>query len=263
MIPVVPIENLLITYQNLSPAVQTAEAQKDVIAQALREAFPAAQNIIEDEPNGVSLTGSLREAVPATLIVECRTCPQPDGWAIFQKPTFRVRNFRGQTQFDMAFETTARDQTRQSWLVSVHQAVETYQVVATDTISTQERITQDSVKIISCTDPVCASGKGFPNRQEAEEAVAKLLGQVARRPVPKGSLLAQRDVAAEHAVRPRDPISVTYERAPGLVIRARGEAVSAGRVGDTIRVRLLGAQSARGVEVRALITGPGEVSYVE
>ena len=79
-------------------------------------------------------------------------------------------------------------------------------------------------------------------------------GQVLKRHLNKGAVLTPAAVAANKVVKRGEGVSILAETG-GISIRAKGEALESGGIGDIIRVKNLNSNK----EIEARITGPGQV----
>jgi flagella basal body P-ring formation protein FlgA len=84
---------------------------------------------------------------------------------------------------------------------------------------------------------------------------AKIVGNAARRPLPRGTLLREADLQRPEVVEKNAGVTMTYD-GPGLQLTMRGKALAGGAVGDIIQVQ--NVTSKRTVE--AAVTGPNRVA---
>jgi len=84
---------------------------------------------------------------------------------------------------------------------------------------------------------------------------AKIVGNAARRALPRGTLLREADIQRPEAVEKNAGVTMTYEQ-PGVQLTMRGKALAGGAVGDVIQVQ--NVTSKRVVE--ASVTGPNRVA---
>jgi len=85
-------------------------------------------------------------------------------------------------------------------------------------------------------------------------SAAELVGRVARRTLLAGRPVLQDAVEDPRAVQNGALVQMVYTQ-PGLMITATGQALQAGRVGDSIRVRNVES----GIVVSGLVTAEGTV----
>jgi flagellar basal body P-ring formation protein FlgA len=84
---------------------------------------------------------------------------------------------------------------------------------------------------------------------------ARIIGNAARRPLPKGTLLREADIQRPEAVERNANVVMTYENT-GLQLAMRGKAQQAGAIGDVIQVQNINSKKI----VEATVTGPGRVA---
>jgi flagellar basal body P-ring formation protein FlgA len=84
---------------------------------------------------------------------------------------------------------------------------------------------------------------------------ARLIGNAAKRPLGRGSLVREADVQRPEAVERNAVIVMTFEQ-PGMQLSMRGRALAAGAVGDTIQVQNITSKKT----VEAVITGPNRAA---
>ncbi len=84
---------------------------------------------------------------------------------------------------------------------------------------------------------------------------AKLIGNAARRPMGKGSLVRDADIQRPEAVERNAVVLMTYEQ-PGMQLSMRGRALQSGAVGDTIQIQNISSRKT----VEAVITGPNRAA---
>ncbi|MGL4636745.1 MAG: flagellar basal body P-ring formation chaperone FlgA [Beijerinckiaceae bacterium] len=85
--------------------------------------------------------------------------------------------------------------------------------------------------------------------------IAKVVGNAARRPLPRGTLLREADIQRPEAVERNANVIMSYEN-PGLQLAMRGKAQQAGAIGDVIQVQNINSKKI----VEATVTGPGRVT---
>ncbi|MGL5137997.1 MAG: flagellar basal body P-ring formation chaperone FlgA, partial [Beijerinckiaceae bacterium] len=90
--------------------------------------------------------------------------------------------------------------------------------------------------------------------QDGATDMQKLIGNSARRALPRGTLLREADVQRQELVERNASVTMSFEQ-PGLQLAMRGRALGAGAMGDIIQVQNL--NSRRIVEAR--VTGSGRV----
>ena len=84
---------------------------------------------------------------------------------------------------------------------------------------------------------------------------AKIVGNAARRALPRGTLLREADIQRPEIVEKNATVTMLHEQ-PGIQLSMRGKAISGGAMGDVIQV--MNINSKRTVE--ATITGPNRVA---
>ncbi len=110
-------------------------------------------------------------------------------------------------------------------------------------------------------DVVAASDITIERRRRSELAgdvfvdPAKIVGNAARRPLPRGTLLREADIQRPEVVEKNASVTMTYE-GPGLQLTMRGKALAGGAIGEVIQVQ--NVNSKRTVE--ATVTGPNRVA---
>ena len=90
--------------------------------------------------------------------------------------------------------------------------------------------------------------------QDARIDVARVAGQVARRPLSIGTVIRTADLTRPEIVARNETVLITYET-PGLVLTLRGKANEAGALGDSITVVNLQSKKT----LQATVAGPGRV----
>jgi flagella basal body P-ring formation protein FlgA len=90
---------------------------------------------------------------------------------------------------------------------------------------------------------------------DAQPIQTSLAGQVARRPLPAGSIIRAGDFGKPEVVARGEVVTAVYE-IPGLILTLRVRANEAGAQGDTIAV--LNTQSKK--TLQATVSGPGKVT---
>jgi flagella basal body P-ring formation protein FlgA len=84
---------------------------------------------------------------------------------------------------------------------------------------------------------------------------AKIVGNAARRALPRGTLLREGDIQRPEVVEKNATVTMFHEQ-PGIQLSMRGKALSGGAMGDTIQVMNLNSKRT----VEATITGPNRVA---
>lgn len=84
---------------------------------------------------------------------------------------------------------------------------------------------------------------------------AKIIGNAARRPLPKGLLLREVDIQRPELIERNASVTMTFEQ-PGFQLTMRGKALAGGALGDIIQVMNLNSKKT----VEAAITGPNRVA---
>jgi flagellar basal body P-ring formation protein FlgA len=79
---------------------------------------------------------------------------------------------------------------------------------------------------------------------------SKIVGNAARRALPRGSLLREVDIQRPEIVEKNASVTITFEQ-PGLQLAMRGKALTGGAMGDVIQVQNLNSKKT----VEATITG--------
>ncbi len=90
---------------------------------------------------------------------------------------------------------------------------------------------------------------------EAALDLAKIIGNAARRPLPRGTLLRETDIQRPEVVEKNATVTMTFEQ-PGLQLTMRGKALSGGALGDVIQVQNMSSKRT----VEAKVTGPNLVA---
>jgi flagellar basal body P-ring formation protein FlgA len=90
--------------------------------------------------------------------------------------------------------------------------------------------------------------------QDVVSDADKLIGNSARRALPKGLVLREADIQRPELVERNANIIMLHEQ-PGLQLSMRGKALQAGALGDTIQVQNISSKKI----VEAIVTGPGRV----
>ncbi len=84
---------------------------------------------------------------------------------------------------------------------------------------------------------------------------SRIIGNAARRALPKGTLLREADIQRPEAVERNANVVMTYENT-GVQLAMRGKAQQAGAIGDIIQVQNLNSKKI----VEATVTAPGRVA---
>jgi flagellar basal body P-ring formation protein FlgA len=84
---------------------------------------------------------------------------------------------------------------------------------------------------------------------------ARVIGNAAKRPLGRGSLIREADVQRPEVVERNAVILMTFEQ-PGLQLSMRGRALQGGAVGETIQVQNLNSRKV----VEAVISGPNRAA---
>ena len=84
--------------------------------------------------------------------------------------------------------------------------------------------------------------------------MSKLLGNAARRPLPRGLVVREADIQRLDAVERNANVTMVFEQ-PGLQLSMRGKATQSGAIGDVIQVQNINSKKM----VEATVTGPGRV----
>ena len=82
----------------------------------------------------------------------------------------------------------------------------------------------------------------------------QILGKTLKRHLNQGAVLTPSAIAISKVIKRGESVSILAETA-GITIRAKGQALEAGGIGDIIRVKNLNSKK----EIEARITGPGQV----
>ena len=86
-------------------------------------------------------------------------------------------------------------------------------------------------------------------------STSKIVGNAARRPLPRGSLLREVDIQRPEIVEKNASVTMTYEM-PGLQLAMRGKALAGGAMGDVIQVQNINSKKT----VEATITGQNRLA---
>jgi flagellar basal body P-ring formation protein FlgA len=110
-------------------------------------------------------------------------------------------------------------------------------------------------------DVVSASDFAIERRRRSEmngdviTDAAKLAGTIAKRPLPRGTIVRDVDVQRPDAIERNAAVTLVYEQ-PGLQLTLRGRALQAGTMGDMIQVQNITSKKI----VEGTITAPGRVT---
>jgi flagellar basal body P-ring formation protein FlgA len=84
---------------------------------------------------------------------------------------------------------------------------------------------------------------------------ARIVGNAARRPLPRGTLLREADIQRPEVIEKNATVTMTYEQ-PGIQLTMRGKALAGGALGDVIQVQNINSKRT----VEAKIVGPSLVA---
>jgi flagellar basal body P-ring formation protein FlgA len=84
---------------------------------------------------------------------------------------------------------------------------------------------------------------------------SKIVGNAARRALPRGTLLREADIQRPEVVEKNATVTMTYEQ-PGFQLTMRGKALVGGTVGDVIQVQNMNSKRT----VEAAVIGPNRVA---
>ncbi len=266
-----------VRFERLSPVAQSAEAQKDVLLQMLRTVHVAGAVYLEwnDEDVGTSALD-----VPGRrLSVVCRTCRVPLPGETFLAEKLEVETPAGQkgsrlVRFAVGDSDDlgdARDRAASArWVVELAERRPRWVVRLLADARPGKTLDVSSARVEACWEGAACRGEAtHAGEAEAFAFAEGLAGKETNRALPAGSPVGPRDVRAPVVVRMGDAVLVrVLTGASGLSIRARGRALQAGVVGDTVSVEIAGlggsaaATPASRRTLSATVKGKGEVEYV-
>jgi flagella basal body P-ring formation protein FlgA len=110
-------------------------------------------------------------------------------------------------------------------------------------------------EVISAADVTLERRRRSELAADAVTDVSRLIGNAARRPMGRGTLVREADVQRPEAVERNAIVLMTYEQ-PGMQLAMRGRAMQAGAVGDTIQIQNVASKKM----VEAVITGPNRAA---
>ncbi len=84
---------------------------------------------------------------------------------------------------------------------------------------------------------------------------SKIVGNAARRALPRGSLLREVDIQRPEIIEKNASVTMTFEQ-PGLQLAMRGKALTGGALGDIIQIQNVNSKKT----VEATITGPNRAA---
>jgi flagellar basal body P-ring formation protein FlgA len=84
---------------------------------------------------------------------------------------------------------------------------------------------------------------------------SRVVGNAAKRPMGRGSLIREADVQRPELVERNAVIMMTFEQ-PGMQLQMRGKALAAGAIGDTIQVQNISSKKT----IEAVVTGPNRAA---
>lgn len=266
MIPVVPADSLLVHYENLHKEVRIAEAQKDVLVQALRAAFPRIATIVEERADAPVDTGG-KASLPLHISVNCESCDTVNSWTPLDTASVRTHRFRTHNFFDLTFQTT--QQNNFIWKVAVRPGTQVFHIVAATGLQKNQPLSTNQLRIEACEDFTCRKKNGYASLDEAQTAVEGLVGKAVAKTHHSGQIVETSILTTPILVNAREYVSVLYRVSPTLTIRTHGQALTSGRLGDLIKVRIedslprSGMMARQKSQVNGRIVGPAEVTYAE
>lgn|GEM_PF-4102447 len=280
--PIAARTTVYVRFERLSPVVQTAEAQKDMLLQVLRDTHSASAVYLEWS-DGEAQGDGLGE-VGKRYVVRCLVCATPrpgDAFLATSLETTQVsaRPRRDRLRFHVgpdvagnlgnenaAESPSARTTgtTGTNWSVEIEERRPVFVVRAAKDVSTGEDLSAASANVEKCYESsACQGDVAFSSEADASTFHLSLQGRQATRAFRLGAPLASRDTRPAILVRTGDALRLSVRTAaPGLFIRTSARALQSGAAGESINVEMNGTDGrTRSRQVRAVVSGRGEVEY--
>jgi flagella basal body P-ring formation protein FlgA len=253
-----------IEYERLATDVRSAEAQKDLLAQFLREALGASGSVVEFSSENATAEGSSR-----FYKVRCLQCGRPEGEQLLVKSSLQREktDSSGGEQFAFSSRDAAGHVT--AWKVELRPFEAKYAVVATRGGASGASVSAEDLAIRICApDLRCVSG-GFDSLYRAKEKVQSWQGMRWNRNAAVNGFVSEQNFAADVLVKSGDVVKIVIEKEGGLSLRTSGRALGSGAKGSTIRVDVspiqrMGERNAYSNSkkvIEATVRAAGEVVY--
>jgi flagella basal body P-ring formation protein FlgA len=253
-----------VEYERLATEVRTAEAQKDLLAQFLREALGTTGSVVEFSSENVAADGLSR-----FVKARCLQCGRPVGEQLLVKSSVRREKGEGAGSENYLFSSRNAAGVETVWRVELRPFEAKYAIVAARAGSSGATVTVDDLAIRVCApDLKCLSGS-FDSVDRAKEKVQSWQGMRWNRNAPASGLVSEQSFAPDIVVKGGDMVKVIIEREGGLMLRTSGRALASGAKGSTIRVDVSPFQrmgernsfSGSRKVIEATVRGAGEVVY--
>ncbi len=109
--------------------------------------------------------------------------------------------------------------------------------------------------IVSAADVTMERRRRSELGQDIVTDPSRVVGNAARRPLGRGSLIRDTDLQRPELVERNAIVMMTFEQ-PGMQLQMRGKALTAGAIGDTIQVQNISSKKV----VEAVVTGPNRAT---
>lgn len=246
-----------VRYEQLVAVQTVADAQKDILIQALRSAFPSVDYFSEASVDS-AITNHTR------VVVKCVSCTYVSN-ASFVADSMQSSN-TGES-IKLSFSVKVSDRTER-WNIDISQPKIKYTIAAARPISSGHEIADGDLQIVRCEAQLCGTqsfGK-FESEEKARSEMLELQGATSQTTIDEGRTVDKSQFSRQALIKPMDSVRLTLNTDSGLQIRTRGRALSSGYRGGRVRIEINDEnQNQSGVRktkvIEAIVTGASEAKY--
>jgi flagella basal body P-ring formation protein FlgA len=254
-----------LSFASLTGTPDSRTAQKEVIVQALRTAFPQPSAFIE-ESSDISLDFET-EMQHTRLKVFCVRCTHAESSDVIDSHSVTFSSLAtgrpGGTQIELTFTTGTGGLTSETknWAIRIDLELLRFGIFTQSAMEKGQEMSNGLSSVRPCLPPsTCRASETHATFADAIAQTNRLIGQIARRSIPFGQQITAEEFLHPNIISKGNPVSLVLSTQSGLLIRTPAAALADGRTGETIPVRISG-QTHR--TVRARIRNSKEVEYAQ
>lgn len=246
-----------VRYEQLVAVQTMADAQKDVLIQALRLAFPSVEYFSEAGADS-AITNQTR------VVVKCLSCTYvPNARFVAES----LQSYNTGESIKLTFSVSVTDRTER-WNIDIYQPKIKYTITAARPISSGQEVSEGDLKIVRCESQFCGTqsfGK-FESEEKARSEIIDLQGSTSKTSFDEGRIVDRSRFSRQALIKPMDSVRLTLSTGSGLHIRTRGRALSSGYRGGRVRIEVSDDNQIQGgirkiKVIDAIVTGASEAKY--
>ncbi len=255
-----------LSFAGINGSELSQSAQKDMIVQALRTAFPKPSAFIEEVSRmELALEVTLRHK---RLRVRCLRCESGHDTQLLAPESVRFATTgRGLRQFELTFETLTvadgetKEHERHAWKARVEESDLKFGVFTTAPMTPGQTFQLGNSKVLACLGLVrCQPGQSFLTHAEAEDSRKRMGQLIVKQKLRTMSAITPQALASPTYVTRGDTVTLRLSTPTGLHLQTQAKALKKGTLGEMIPVEVARGNRKRQV-VRARVVARGEVEH--